>query len=122
VVIVDDYFPYDPMSKTPAFSQSNGPELWVLLLEKAWAKINGNYEKTIAGQTHDALSFLIPGPSVYIDHDYIPDSDQAFMQQIDTSLEEDHIVCGSSNNEEGAKGVEGKGLVSFHAYSVLDLV
>ncbi len=94
----------------------------MLLLEKAWAKINGSYEKTISGTTDDALTFLVYGPSYYYDHDYIPVKDADFMGQIDTGLERDYVVCGSSNNEAGAKGIEGKGLVSYHAYTVKDLV
>lgn len=67
-VTIDDYFPYDPITKMPAFSQTNGNELWVLILEKAWAKINGSYENTIGGLTQDSLSFLIPAPSTTLDH------------------------------------------------------
>ena len=33
----------------PLFSSSNGYEIWVLLLEKAWAKIYGSYENVEAG-------------------------------------------------------------------------
>ena len=40
-VLVDDYIPVD--GDAPAFSQSHGPELWVIILEKAYAKINGGY-------------------------------------------------------------------------------
>jgi calpain-15 len=36
IIIVDDYFPYDPLNEVPAFSKANENELWVLLLEKAW--------------------------------------------------------------------------------------
>jgi len=46
-VTVDDYFPCFP-NDGPMFSRSNGNELWVLLLEKAYAKIHGGY-KTITG-------------------------------------------------------------------------
>jgi hypothetical protein len=67
-VTIDDYFPFDPRVKRPAFSQTNDNELWVLILEKAWAKINGSYENTISGQTNDALSFLLPAPSTVVDH------------------------------------------------------
>lgn len=119
---MDDYFPWDPQTNNFAFSSSNGPELWVLLLEKAWAKINGSYERTISGTTQDALSFLIPGPSLYIDHDYIPSSSQDFMTQIDQALEQGHIVCGSSNREDEKADVEQRGLVSAHAYTVKDLI
>ena len=27
----------------PVYSRAHGPELWVLLLEKAWAKIHGSF-------------------------------------------------------------------------------
>ena len=30
-------------------------EMWVLILEKAWAKLHGSYESTAAGLTADTL-------------------------------------------------------------------
>lgn len=44
------------------FSRSNGPELWVLILEKAWAKIHGSYERIIGGQAHLTLRDLNGAP------------------------------------------------------------
>ncbi len=50
-VILDDWFPCDK-SGDLLFSRSNGDaELWVLLLEKAYAKMYGSYEKIEAGFT-----------------------------------------------------------------------
>jgi hypothetical protein len=45
---IDDYIPCEPGPKLPnrygpLFSKSNGDELWVLLAEKAFAKIHGSY-------------------------------------------------------------------------------
>jgi calpain-15 len=48
-VILDNYFPCDKQYKKPVFSSANGPELWVLILEKAYAKIHGAYDKIEAG-------------------------------------------------------------------------
>lgn len=41
-VTVDDWFPCFPGSG-PIYSRARGNELWVLLLEKAYAKLHGNY-------------------------------------------------------------------------------
>lgn len=41
-IVVDDTLPCDKNGK-PLFTQPNGEELWVLLLEKAFAKYMGNY-------------------------------------------------------------------------------
>lgn len=41
-VTVDDYIPCYYQAG-PMFARSNGDELWVLLLEKAYAKVHGNY-------------------------------------------------------------------------------
>ena len=56
IVIVDDYFPtkYNEF----VFAQPNGSELWVILLEKAWAKVNGGYINTIGGVPQEALTVL----------------------------------------------------------------
>ena len=42
-VIVDDYFPCVKGGYSPKFTTTAGPELWVIILEKAWAKIHGSY-------------------------------------------------------------------------------
>jgi calpain-15 len=44
---MDDYIPY--MYDLPAFSRGNKDELWVILLEKAWAKIYSSYKRIEAG-------------------------------------------------------------------------
>ena len=50
LVLVDDFFPYEGFGfKQFAFSCSSENELWVALLEKAWAKVNGCYAKIGCG-------------------------------------------------------------------------
>ena len=44
---MDDYFPC--YNGEPAFSKANGDEMWVLILEKVWAKLHGSYERIEAG-------------------------------------------------------------------------
>ena len=46
-VDMDEYIPF--LYNSPAFSKSVDRELWVLLLEKAWAKIYTSYKRTEAG-------------------------------------------------------------------------
>lgn len=54
-VILDDYFPCHEGSTDIIFSNANGNELWVLLLEKAFAKLNLNYENIIGGDPTESL-------------------------------------------------------------------
>jgi calpain-15 len=45
VVVVDDYFPYDNHKEDWAMARpsEDSHEIWVLILEKAWAKVFGSY-------------------------------------------------------------------------------
>ena len=45
------------------FAKPNGNELWAVLLEKAWAKVNGGYRNTIAGKENEALNALTGFPT-----------------------------------------------------------
>lgn len=54
-VIVDDFFPCHDNYNDPLFVKPNGRELWVMILEKAWAKFFGNYLKCEAMCINDAM-------------------------------------------------------------------
>lgn len=60
-VVMDDYFPCE--DGDPCFSKANGNELWVLMLEKAWAKLHGSYERIEAGHAHNVMNDLTGAPS-----------------------------------------------------------
>jgi hypothetical protein len=53
-VVVDDWVPCHAADTVqigrPAFSSSKSNELWVLILEKAWAKLHGSYLQIEAGR------------------------------------------------------------------------
>ena len=44
---IDDYIPF--LGNSPAFSKTADKELWVAILEKAWAKLYTNYKRIEAG-------------------------------------------------------------------------
>ena len=44
-----------------------------MLLEKAWAKVNGNYENSIKGFVSEAFRALTGAPVVFFKHMYIED-------------------------------------------------
>ena len=67
VVYVDDRVPVDP-NRRPCFARTDDPcELWLLLLQKAFAKHHGVYETLKAGSTRDALATLTGGTSTVVD-------------------------------------------------------
>jgi calpain-15 len=57
-ITIDDYFPIDETTGTPCFTVPNGNELWVMLLEKAFAKFCGSYGELEGGHTIWALQCL----------------------------------------------------------------
>lgn len=53
-VTVDDYFPCY-VDGGPIFSRAHGNELWVLLLEKAYAKLHGCYMNLRNGYANEGM-------------------------------------------------------------------
>ena len=47
-MIIDDYVPVDS-SGNIVFTRCHGNEIWVVLLEKAWAKIHGGFNIIYGG-------------------------------------------------------------------------
>jgi len=61
-VILDDYFPCYP-NGGPMFAKSQGVEMWMLLIEKAYAKLHGGYKTLTGGSPHEALADLTGCPT-----------------------------------------------------------
>jgi calpain-15 len=53
-VTVDDYFPCHP-DGGPIFSICKGSELWIMILEKAYAKLHGSYLSLRGGYAIEAF-------------------------------------------------------------------
>jgi calpain-15 len=51
---IDDYMPCS-LEGGPLFTRSHGNELWVMLLEKAYAKLHGGYQMLEYGHPNEAL-------------------------------------------------------------------
>lgn len=62
-VVVDNYFPC--RTQKPVFSRSKCKELWVMILEKCWAKLHGSYDKIFQGQAYEVFRDLLGAPSYY---------------------------------------------------------
>ena len=61
VVCVDNFIP--TLNQEPCFSTTKGNELWVLIIEKVWAKLHGDFVRIIAGLPHDTFRDLTGAPS-----------------------------------------------------------
>lgn len=64
---MDDLFPCRKSKYSnkyaPVFTRGNGAELWVIILEKAWAKIYNSYDNIEGGLTRECLHDLTGAPT-----------------------------------------------------------
>ena len=64
-MVVDDKLPYNSTYSYLNFAkQSDSGAVWGPLMEKVWAKVNGNYENVIAGTAKEAFASLLGSPGV----------------------------------------------------------
>lgn len=113
VVIVDDYFPCLKSNKNPIFSKPKNSELWVLILEKAWAKVNGGYVNIIGGWPCEVLKAVTPFCNKsYNNNDY---QEELFNIILDAD-QKGYIMACSSIFE---PSIERKGIISGHAFTII---
>ena len=117
IVLLDDYFPCSKKTRVPIFAKPNGPELWVMLLEKAWAKINGGYLNITGGYASEVLSVFTSFPIETFDL-FIKDID-IIWKELKKAFEDGQIItcCSKFDNE-----IEKYGLISGHTFTVTNLV
>lgn len=127
-VIVDDYFPCYP-NGGPIFSKCGLNEMWVLLLEKAYAKLHGGYKNLTGGAPFEGLADLTgcPTTSFNLKDDkvrHMIDSGK-FWDLVTHFQDECYLLTGSTApqdmwTEQGtpAPGMD-RGMMPGHSYTVL---
>lgn len=90
-VVVDDFFPCD--LGEPAFSRANGSELWVMLIEKAWAKLHGSYERIEAGLAENVLRDLTGAPTEVFERE-----DPDLFKKMKDATSRQWVITASAGN------------------------
>jgi hypothetical protein len=58
---MDDYVPCK--YEKPTFIRAHGNELWCIMMEKAYAKLHGCYDRISGGWPHHAMTDLTGAPA-----------------------------------------------------------
>eukprot|EP00928_Gymnodinium_smaydae_P029161 TRINITY_DN22037_c0_g1_i1.p1 TRINITY_DN22037_c0_g1~~TRINITY_DN22037_c0_g1_i1.p1 ORF type:complete len:741 (+),score=128.12 TRINITY_DN22037_c0_g1_i1:44-2224(+) len=63
-IVIDEYIPVYPGTLKPKFAKTHCNEMWVLLLEKAFAKMYGSYSELDGGHAHWAIAAITGNPCI----------------------------------------------------------
>ncbi|CAD8089733.1 unnamed protein product [Paramecium primaurelia] len=112
-VVIDDYFPCT--DNLPAFSRANG--LWVMLLEKAYAKVYGSYLNIEGGNPAIAMRDLTGAP--YENKE--SGSAQEFWEYCEQNHAQGFLLTAYTKEAELINHENELGLLAGHAYAILKL-
>ena len=122
VIVVDDFIPCKWIKNklAPAFSISRDNEVSIIILEKAWSKMNYKcYMKTWLGTPQEALGCLTEAPTFLEYHGEYrtkKSENSLWIKLCEASLRK-WILCA---NTEKIKGGD-IGLPTYHAFTILDV-
>ena len=117
VVLLDDKFLVNKENNMPVFSYSPTKNIWGVILEKAWAKINGGYENIIVGKSKDVFDVFTPFRVLEINLKKF--EEEVFWKYIKSSIENNCIIiCDTKSN---IKGLDSIGFINNQTFSLLDV-
>jgi hypothetical protein len=122
-IIIDDFFPVLGNGEF-AFARGgpDGKELWPMILEKAYAKLNGSYNYIEAGKVQMALADMTGGVSEQIELRTIAGSQSQFWEKLKSLLAQGALMgAGSPEHAMGDRAINEYGIVQGHAYAVLGI-
>ena len=86
--------PVDASGK-PAFAKCRDGELWVSLLEKAWAKLHGSYARSVGGLPCFAANHIMGVPAESYFHDEVTNQLE-FFERIKSADQRNFIMMTST--------------------------
>lgn len=95
-------------------------ELWVSIVEKAYAKLNGGYAPIARGKMHIAMSELTGGFPEELSLASFESKLPVLWGKIQSYEKNEYLMgAGSPDNPEGDSAVSPEGIIQRHAYQVL---
>eukprot|EP00672_Neobodo_designis_P016850 CAMPEP_0174837028 /NCGR_PEP_ID=MMETSP1114-20130205/6463_1 /TAXON_ID=312471 /ORGANISM="Neobodo designis, Strain CCAP 1951/1" /LENGTH=782 /DNA_ID=CAMNT_0016071063 /DNA_START=28 /DNA_END=2372 /DNA_ORIENTATION=- len=138
IVTLDDLLPTERNVPVYAKNREEPNELWVSMIEKAYAKLHGSYAAIRAGDPAMALADMVGGPYLkFKDHPAWDGDDDAFYKFLMKCDDDDHLMTlgtpgSDTTNYAGGGGGGGAGdaaaladkykavgLVTGHAFSLI---
>jgi len=121
-IIVDDYFPLGNYNEMLCSYSSNKSELWISILEKAYMKVMGGYDFPGSNSNIDmyALTGWIPERVAIRPNDPTFNADAVFDRLHDRFHRGD-VLATVATGELSDALADRAGLVTTHAYAVLDV-
>jgi len=129
-VIMDDRIPCKKETRVPLYAKDKGlDEFWVSLIEKAFAKLHGNFSALKAGFIHEALGDLTGLIPLKIELNNLKEENEPTREKIDQFWNElvansgrAVMGCSIKGSTEGQVKFNGIpcGVLSGHAYAILD--
>lgn len=117
-VVMDDWVPCRVQDGRPAYNYTKNGELWVILAEKAWAKVHGGYYNISAGLTREALRDLTGASAKTFFTVQNPDA--LWERLIEANNNKWILTAGSANLSSGSDAlIESVGIAGSHAYALL---
>lgn len=121
-IVVDDNFPYDPRPEKDCWLFSRDTtenEIWVQILEKAYAKVYGSYEVVEGGKPYQALANLTGFPSDVLYHDEIGGDNLWKVILIGARKDQPMVASVNSVSLGQSDTIKTKGLADHHAYTLI---
>lgn len=121
LVYVDDAVPAGTFGKSPVFAKiGSDNSLWGPLLEKAWAKVNGNYENIEAGGVYTAVTFLTNSQGTQFPVDNKTLNATAMWNKIKEADDLGYVMSfGTPSVDGGDSVVCNLNLPCSHAYTII---
>lgn len=118
-VTVDDYLPFWAGSNNLTYaSASSDGALWMPILEKAAAKLYGNYEMLVGGWMGPAIQTLTGSPFFDVYHSEM--SVDELWDWINVKMEEEWMITAGSPYGDGSDKTQNSiGVAYMHAYTML---
>ena len=119
LVLVDDYFPYQGSRfKQFVFGSSCQNEIWVALLEKAWAKVNGCYAKiACGGEPNEVFDVLT---EAYSEKHAINRKNGEYIWKIcEEAYGKGYVMTAGTSGDVSGLDIEEMGLSPAHAYTFI---